>query len=117
MPSDEPFWLPIEEVIEINRAAVAAVGEPHSLLRPVGKSLSWIPAFAGMTMEGTRHARARPAHLPPARDGRIKSGHDAVGEARSEAFAGMTVIAAFARMTKKIPISLKIFLDERHAVW
>jgi death on curing protein len=34
LPSDEPFWLPIEEVIEINRAAVAAAGEPHSLLRP-----------------------------------------------------------------------------------
>ena len=34
MPSDEPLWLPIEEVIEINREAVAAAGEPHYLLRP-----------------------------------------------------------------------------------
>ena len=44
-----------------------------------------------MTLFVVRHARARPAHLPLARDGRIKSGHDVVCEAVSEAFAGMTI--------------------------
>src|SRR5215217_4554549 len=44
-----------------------------------------------MTLFVVRHARARPAHLPLAPDGRIKSGHDVVGEseAGSEAFAGI----------------------------
>jgi hypothetical protein len=30
--------------------------------------------------EGTRHSRARPANLPLAKDGRIKSGHDVAGK-------------------------------------
>jgi death-on-curing protein len=34
LPSDEPFWLPLEEVIEINRDTVALTGEPFYLLRP-----------------------------------------------------------------------------------
>lgn len=34
MPSSEPLWLPIEEVIQINREAVGLTGEPFHLLKP-----------------------------------------------------------------------------------
>ena len=48
-------------------------------------------ALDEMAVSSTAMTVVVPAHLPLARDGRVKHGHDVVVEAGSEAFAGMTI--------------------------